>query len=604
MRGMSNLERHKKTGMYWARVTVPADLRPSLGKAAWRRSTGTKNFEEARLKAGPWIAEWKSQIAAARGRHPAMLSRLDPSGLPQAEKALERWKQNALLGVSQATRAASTVSIDDLFPGYSALTPFAKGHAAWRFFANHPNTNRDISSTPENDALRSQLEAASKTTDGWTLVRGFATRMEDAIGEAIQDVLPESLPHLRKRFADAWLTVEIAREKKRQGYAIEISRLLNFTGELVQANWAGAGAKAFPRAKRETLSQFEERFILRFPDEKNRSLPTYLRRFREAVGDIYVDEVTPAMVDDFLVALRRYPIVKNQKWADRLTFGEILDRFEDDDDVARIKGKTVRVRWAYGLKRFFSYAVDLDLIPKSPLLPSLIPKRRYDGSTTGDPYSPEEIKRLFSRPMFTGMSEASSGAGYREVPGTEMVWDGKFWMPILALWHGFRAAEIGGCALDDIKQVHGYWMFDLQNRDLKNAQSRRIVPLHPVMIDLGFLDYIDDQKRLGERWLFPEFDHDRGKDVIKQYGKWFGLWRRRDAEANEMRNFHSFRHTFIGRCRELELPVEHRNQITGHAKSIPENYGGALHVSYLAGFMDKVMFPNFPEVRPYRSSWV
>ena len=123
-----------------------------------------------------------------------------------------------------------------------------------------------------------------------------------------------------------------------------------------------------------------------------------------------------------------------------------------------------------------------------------------------------------------------------------------------------------------------------------------------MVIGLGFLDYVGDQKRLGESWLFPEFDHDRGKDVIKQYGKWFGLWRRRDAEANEMRNFHSFRHTFIGRCRELELPPEHRNQITGHAKSIPESYGGKLHVSYLAGFMDKVTFPTFPLVERYHSS--
>lgn len=601
MRGMSNLERHKKTGMFWARVTVPADLRESLGKSAWRRSTGTKDFEEARLKAGPWVSEWKRQIAAARGGSPATSGRSNLSGLAQAEKVLERWKQNAILSVSQVTRAAPTVAIDDLFPGYSALTPFAKGHAAWRFFASHPNINRDISPTPENDALRSGLEAASKTTDGWAFVRGFATRMEDALGEIIQDVSPENLSYLRKRFADAWLAVEIAREAKRQAHAIAANRLLNFTGELAQVQ-SVVGARTTPRAPRLTLSQFEGRFFARFPDEKLRSLPTYLRRFREAVGDIHVDEVTPAMVDDFLVALRRYPVVKTQKWASDLTFSQILERFEEDDDVERIKGKTVRVRWAYGLRRFFSYACDIRQIEQNPLLPSLLPRKRDDGSSTGDPYSPEEIERLFSRPMFAGMGGASLGSGYREETGDEMIWDGKFWMPILALWHGFRAAEIGGCALNDIKQVHGQWMFDLQNRDLKNAQSRRIVPLHSAMIDLGFLDYIDDQKRLGERWLFPEFDHDRGKDVIKQYGKWFGLWRRRDAEANEMRNFHSFRHTFIGRCRELELPLEHRNQITGHAKTIPESYGGALHVTYLAGFMAKVTFPTFPPVKRYRSN--
>lgn len=597
---MSNLERHNKTGMFWARVTVPADLRESLGKAAWRRSTRTKDFEEARLTAGPWIAEWKRQIATARGRNPAAPSRPDLLGLPEAEKVLERWKQNAVLSLSRVTGATPTVAIDDLFPGYNALTPRGKGHAAWRFFGNHPNANRDISPTPENDALRSQLDAASKTLDGWASVPGFATRMEEAVGDVIHDVPPESVSYLRKRFAEAWLEVEIAREQKRQAYAIQVSRLLNFTGELAQVRWAG-NAKNAPAAQRVLLSGFEEKFLTKFPNERLRSLPTYLRRFREAVGDIHVDEVTAEMVDDFLVALRRYPIVKNQKWAD-LKFSEILDRFDDDDDVERIKGKTVRVRWAYGLQRYFRYAVDLDLIPKSPLRASLLPKKRDDGSTTGDPYSPEEIESLFSRPMFKGLSADSMGAGYREKPGPEMLWDGRFWMPTIALWHGFRAAEIGGCALDDFKQIAGFWVFDLRKRDLKNEQSRRIVPLHPQMIDLGFLEYVDDLKRSGERWLFPEFDHDRGKDVVKQYGKWFGLWRRRDPDANEMRNFHSFRHTFIGRCRELKLDIEYRNQITGHAKSIPENYGGDLHVSYLAGFMAEVTFPTFPLVRRYRSS--
>lgn len=602
MRGMSNLERHKKTGMLWARVTVPADLRASLGKSAWRRSTGTKDFEAARIKAGPWIAEWKKQIEAARGERPSSSHHASAEVLAQAQQALMRWKQNALLSVSCVPPMAAGVPIEELFPGYSSLPTLAKGHAAWRFFAAHPHINRDVAPTSENEIHRTQLEAASKSSDGWSLVPNFMTRLEEAVGEPLASVPQEHMPSLRQSFAEAWLAVEIAREQRRQHLAGEAHRLLTYAGNLAVSR-SGAAPRSSRSSQRLLLSELEERFVRRYPGEARLSLPTYLRRFREAVGDVHVDEVTPAMVDDFLVALRRYPIVKNQKWAG-LTFDEILERFEDDDEVERISGKTVRVRWAYGLKRFFNYAVELDLIAKSPVTPGLLPKKRDDGSSTVDPYSPDEIDHLFSRPMFHGFTKDRAGAGYRDQPGEEMIWDGRFWMPILALWHGFRAAEIGGCALQDIKTLDGHWVFDLRARDLKNDQSRRIVPLHPRLTELGFLDYVSDQRNRRETWLFPEFDHDRGKDVAKQYGKWFGLWRRRDSDADGMHNFHSFRHTFINRCRELELPIEHRNQITGHAKTIPESYGGGLHVSYLASFMDKVTFPTFPLVRPYRSSSV
>lgn len=587
--------------MLWARVTVPADLRASLGKTAWRRSTGTKNFEEARIKAGPWIAEWKGQIEAARGR-PTLSSLAAAAGaLAQAEKALERWKRNGLLSIATVPPVAAPVPLEKLFPGYSSLSNFAKGHAAWRFFAAHPQLNRDVAPTPANESHRAQLEAATKSSDGWSLVPDFMARMEEAIGDALVGVPLDHIPILRKWFAEAWLAVEIAREQRRQHLAVEAHRLLNYPGHLAVAQ-TGAGPRSSQSSQRLSLSELEERFLRRFPGEARLSMPTYLRRFREAVGDVHVDEVTATMVDDFLVSLRRYPVVKNQKWA-HLTFTEILERFEDDEEVERISGKTVRVRWAYGLKRFFNYAVELDLIAKSPVTPGLLPKKRDDGSSMVDPYSPDEIDHLFSRPMFHGFTNDRTGAGYRDQPGDEMIWDGRFWMPILALWHGFRAAEIGGCALHDIKKLSGHWVFDLRERDLKNDQSRRIVPLHPKLTELGFLDYVSDQRDRGETWLFPEFDHDRGKDVAKQYGKWFGLWRRRERGADGMRNFHSFRHTFINRCRELELPIEHRNQITGHAKTIPESYGGGLHVSYLAAFMAKVSFPTFPSIRPYAPGW-
>lgn len=65
---MSHIE--KRANLYYATLTVPADVRPTLGKLRYVQSTQTSSRPEALVRAALLVAGWKAEIAKARGKLP------------------------------------------------------------------------------------------------------------------------------------------------------------------------------------------------------------------------------------------------------------------------------------------------------------------------------------------------------------------------------------------------------------------------------------------------------------------------------------------------------------------------------------------------------
>jgi integrase len=78
----------------------------------------------------------------------------------------------------------------------------------------------------------------------------------------------------------------------------------------------------------------------------------------------------------------------------------------------------------------------------------------------------------------------------------------KFWIPILATYTGMRQNEICQLKINDIKKEtistgELVYYFDLNEDDdkhLKNENAYRKVPIHPKLIELGFIKYYDSVK--------------------------------------------------------------------------------------------------------------
>lgn len=131
---------------------------------------------------------------------------------------------------------------------------------------------------------------------------------------------------------------------------------------------------------------------------------------------------------------------------------ELIARAQRAGDYDTLNPKTVW-NWITTYKRMFKFALDRDLIRKNPAA-NTMRKPSAEESELRKLYAPEDIAAIFAAPMFKGFS-GSGTAGYRDQPGTNVIKDHKYWLPILALWTGARLGELTTLDKSEIKTVDG-----------------------------------------------------------------------------------------------------------------------------------------------------
>jgi len=142
----------------------------------------------------------------------------------------------------------------------------------------------------------------------------------------------------------------------------------------------------------------------------------------------------------------------------------------------------------------------------------------------------------------------------------------QYWIPLIALYSGARLTEICQLYLADIKQIDEVYVFDINGRldkKLKNRSSKRLIPMHSKLIELGLTTYVKQLKLSKENRLFPELKLRRdgyGQDV----SRWYGRYRKRIGIIDSTKVFHSFRHTVIDQLKQKEVPKEMVANIAGH----------------------------------------
>ncbi len=163
----------------------------------------------------------------------------------------------------------------------------------------------------------------------------------------------------------------------------------------------------------------------------------------------------------------------------------------------------------------------------------------------------------------------------------------RHWGMLLALYTGARANEIAQILVSEIKEENGIWFIDIEDEEdkkrLKTENSRRIVPIHPDLISLGFLDFIEQVKKSKSKNLFCRLKANKREDYHRKLTSWF-LKNLRDklAEENKLephKNFHSFRHTNIHQEKLQRLDRDIMSEIVGHSSGKT-----TTHDSYYGSF--------------------
>ena len=184
-----------------------------------------------------------------------------------------------------------------------------------------------------------------------------------------------------------------------------------------------------------------------------------------------------------------------------------------------------------------------------------------------DPFSEQEIKQIFSKDnylFYTQVENGGFGLSY-------------YWAPLIGLSSGLRANEICSLYLDNVKTFDGnkrrkVWCFNIleessrPEKRLKNMSSRRIVPIHDTLIDLGFLEYLKllklenpERKRVFEELSFRDGSYARNVSRFfnDRYLPKLGI-------KSSKNGFHSFRHTIIDHLKQKGIEIHYINEMMGH----------------------------------------
>jgi integrase len=133
------------------------------------------------------------------------------------------------------------------------------------------------------------------------------------------------------------------------------------------------------------------------------------------------------------------------------------------------------------------------------------------------------------------------------------------------MFSGMRLNEVCQLYKEDVREVNGILCFsiddDKPDKRLKNMASRRNVPIHPKLIEIGLKQFIKEIK--GER-LFPDLRPYR--DGYGHSFKHFMPLLRKHVTTHPKKTFHSFRHGVATLLSEKAFPSVWRADLLGHQR--------------------------------------
>lgn len=266
---------------------------------------------------------------------------------------------------------------------------------------------------------------------------------------------------------------------------------------------------------------------------------------------------------------------------------------------AFLSSKTQSVTFS-GVAAIFRYAVEMEWIAASPLAKKVVRSRL--------PRVEKGNKPMFTAPEMSALFASSSYLSQRDDAHHRDRGDARFWVPLLCLFHGFRSNEVCTLLVSDVKKEDGIDFLHLRETDdegrrvkrLKTYSSRRKVPIHAELLKMGFLEFVDAQRKRGVEFLYPGLKENRLGSKADAVGKWFARLRKKIVDdlpdVRGAKGLHSFRHSFRRACREAEIPREIVWAIGGWTggsqRNSAEDYGSGYSVKQLKRAIDKVEFPG------------
>jgi integrase len=246
-----------------------------------------------------------------------------------------------------------------------------------------------------------------------------------------------------------------------------------------------------------------------------------------------------------------------------------------------------------------NWAVKEEMIARNPAsgLRVTIPAGKRDRRR---PFTTAQLIKIFNAPLYTGCKDDASGYA---LVGEARPRRSRFWIPLIGLYSGMRLNEICQLNTADLKKIGVIWCFDVHTeaedgKSLKTITSRRIVPLHPLLIGAGILAYHRERIKMEDAKLFPDILLDSFGMHSGRVSKWFARFLIKCGAAEPQTCYHSFRHCFRDALREARVEREVALRLGGWADSgaganaVGDGYGSGFSVERLYEAVSGIQYPG------------
>lgn len=266
------------------------------------------------------------------------------------------------------------------------------------------------------------------------------------------------------------------------------------------------------------------------------------------------------------------------------------------DGISRVTETTIKGRYRYGLYKFIDWAIDQKLYPgPRPTFVCIDPQNL--AALPRDAFDDEELLDLLRLPLFTGCA----GPHRIWTPGRYFVQNHLYWAYLILILTGMRPGEVGQIKCVDIQTDGEYYYFDLRPfdarkgrvaiedlRNLKTNSSGRVVPIHPLLIELGLLGRMIYLKSEGEERLFPEWqEYLRGDGTTRWSQPITKSWQYVKKVLKIARadlTLYATRHLMADWLDNSTIAKRTRDRILGHVTDVPGGYGrkGSINADQMA----------------------
>ena len=297
-----------------------------------------------------------------------------------------------------------------------------------------------------------------------------------------------------------------------------------------------------------------------------------VEEFIEIIGDIDFSTITKNEVSHYIDVQTKLPPnrKKSPKYRD-LTIKEVMKLELSQKEIQTPQNINKRIT---KLSVFGNWGVRQGLLITNPFSGMKFSVKKQPH--TRQPFTADELRKIFKPETYLKWTIHFSHPYRKDRVSNHLPY---YWVFLLGIFSGMRTNEMCQLRLIDIKKQKNIWFIfieDSEETKVKTENAIRKVPLHPQLIDLGFVDYVTDQKKSKRGRLFWELSEDRdgfASHVSRHYNQRFlpavGVWKK------YTKVLYCTRHTFINKLYSEKVDENVIKTLVGHEKEFTmKHYGG------------------------------